>query len=280
MKNIEFYIIPTNDIWIRDYGPTFVISDRHLAAVKWRFNGYAGRLAYDLDDAAGAKIAEALGIPVTPAPLVLEGGNIDSDGAGSIMLCKSAILDQERNPDLTRQEAEAILKRCLGAKRVIWLSGLVTKDIEATGWADDTDTHVDTISRCTALNRVVAPWTDNRKDPLYGLLQKTHRELRKKGLEVVRLPVVSGGFYSTSHIGAGGGINTGKVRRTDASYANFAIGNGIVVVPAYGRLEDETAKAILREQFPDRVVISLFAGHLAENGGEFHCNTREEPEVL
>lgn len=282
LKNIEFYIIPTNDIWIRDYGPTFLINNGCLEAVKWQFNGYGKRFPHDfnLDDVAGAKIAESIEIPFVAVPLVLEGDNIDSDGAGTIMLCQSAVIDSERNPGLTRREATRILKRCLGARRIIWLSGLATKDIEATGWSDDTDTHVDTISRRTTPNRVVASWTDDRSEPAYKLLQKTHRELEKKGLEIVKLPVVKGGFYSISSIGAGGGISTGKIVRTDASYTNFVICNSIVVVPAYGRPEDEIARAILREQFPGRDVISLFAGHLAENGGEFHCNTKEEPKVI
>lgn len=278
-RNIEFFVVSTNDIWIRDYGPTFVEHNGGLAAVKRRFNGYGRRFEYDLDDAAGARIPEMLGVSVIETAIVLEGGNLETNGAGTIMLCKSAILNPNRNPEVSQGEAESVLERCLGAKRFIWLTGLVTENVEETGWSDDTDTHVDTIVRFTAENRVVAVWTDDKNDPLYELLQATHRELKEEELEVVNLPVVKGGFYSTSKIGVGGGISGGKVQRTDASYANFLICNGVVVVPVYGRPEDEIAKAILREQFPDRKVVGLFAGSLAENGGEFHCITQQEPEV-
>lgn len=276
-KNVEFYIIDTNDIWIRDYGPTFIDCNGHLQGVKWEFNGYGNRYDFDLDDIAGAKMAEMLEVPIIRVSLVLEGGNIESNGAGTIMLCKSAVLNPSRNPGLTQEDAESILSHYLGAKRIIWLSGLVTENVEKTGYADDTDTHVDTVARFVSENRVVASWTADKHDPAYKLLQKTYQELKEAGLEIIKLPTVKDGYYSTSSIGAGGGIAGGVATRTDASYANFVITNDKVIVPVYGRKEDDAAKEILRDQFPGREVIGLFAGMPAENGGEIHCLTQQEP---
>ncbi len=285
LDNVEFYIIPTNDIWIRDYGPTFVFRKRNLcdelSAQNWAFNGHGGRFSHELDRFAGGKIADAINVPLSQTWEVLEGGNIESNGAGTIMLTKSAVLNPNRNPGKSQEWLEFILEHTLGAKHIIWLSGLITEDAEKIGWSDDTDTHIDTIARFVSENRVVAPFTYDRNDPAYNLLQTTHRELIEAGLEVVRLPTVKVGFYPVTDIGAGGGINRGKdAMRTDASYANFVITNDRVIVPVYGEKEDRIAKEILREQFPGREVIGVFAGLLAENGGEFHCITQQEPVII
>ncbi|MBI4778979.1 agmatine deiminase family protein [Candidatus Falkowbacteria bacterium] len=284
-KNISFILTMTDDVWVRDYGPTFVIDNSQLKVIKWNFNGYGGRYEFLYDNHAGNVIAKkALSehekMNISYPGIVLEGGNIETNGQGIIMLCKSAVLNPGRNPGITQKYAESLLKEYLGALRIIWLTGMVTENVEKTGWSDDTDTHVDTIVRFVDLNRVVAVWTDDKSDPAYELFQNAYYELKNQGLDVVKLPTVKAGFYSHSNIGASGSIAANnQALRTDASYANFVITNDKIIVPVYGKREDDIAKGILREQFPCREVVGLFAGHLAENGGEFHCLTQQEPAV-
>jgi len=279
--NIFFNIIFTNDIWIRDFGPTFVTKGREIRAIKWGFNGYGERFKYNYDNAAGESVAKQITnkANIDYPPIILEGGNIETNGQGTIMLTESAVLNPSRNPGISRKQIESVLKEYLGATRIIWLSGMVTEDVKKTGWSDDTDSHVDTIARFTAKNTVVAPSTTDKSDPAYQLLKTTHRELKEAGLEIVNLPTIKTGFYSLTNIGEGGGINSGKILRTDASYANFVITNDKIIVPTYGEKEDDEAKEVLREQFPGREIVGVFAGFLAENGGEFHCITQQQPTL-
>ncbi|MFH1236503.1 MAG: agmatine deiminase family protein [Parcubacteria group bacterium] len=279
--NIFFHIIFTNDIWIRDFGPTFVTQGSEIRAVKWGFNGYGERFKYNYAKSAAKSVAIKVAhqANIDYPPIVLEGGNIETNGEGTIMLTESAVFNPSRNPDTSREQIEAFLKEYLGATRIIWLSGMVTEDVEKTGWSDDTDSHVDTIARFTGKNTVVAPWTTDKSDPAYQLLKNTHRELMEAGLEVINLPTIKVGFYSLTNIGEGGGVNSGKMLRTDASYANYVITNDKVIVPTYGEKEDDEAKEILREQFPGREIVGLFGGLLAENGGEFHCITQQQPAL-
>lgn len=280
-KNIFFNIVFTNDIWVRDFGPTFVTKGREIRAVKWGFNGYGERYKYNYANEAGKSVALEVAnkINVDYPPIILEGGNIETNGQGTIMLTESAVLSPSRNTGISKKQIEAFLKEYLGATRIIWLSGMVTEDVEKTGWSDDTDSHVDTIARFTGKNTVVAPWTTDKSDPAYQLLKNTHRELREAGLEVINLPTIKVGFYSLTNIGEGGGVNSGKTLRTDASYANFVITNDKIIVPTYGEKEDDEAKEVLREQFSGREIVGVFAGLLAENGGEFHCITQQQPAV-
>jgi len=282
--NVDFHIIPTNDIWCRDNGPTFVVDDKNrLAAVSWVFTGWGGRYDHEMDNQVPGRIARELGIPCFQNDLVIEGGNIESNGKGTIMLTRSAVINDNRNPGMTERDVEGCLRRYLGATNFVWLTGMKTEDVETTGWSDDTDTHIDTVARFVDDHTVVASLPDE-DDPQYRMLQTHLAEFKEQKLEngaaidVVTLPMPKSGYYSTSQIGGGGNImEVSHALPTDASYTNFLIANGLVLVPTYGNINDDRAIAILREVFPQSEVIGVFAGMVAENGGEFHCISQQQP---
>lgn len=275
LENIQFYTIPTNDVWIRDYGPMTVLENGRPILLNANFNGYGNRVKYRLSDQVPSRISDLLRIQREDIPITMEWGNVESNGNGKIMLCRSAVLNPNRNRH-SEAETEVILKRYTGASEIIWLSGQKTTDEQATGWVDWTDTHVDTICRFVSENMVVMPWTKEIDDPVYPLLSRTKEELKERGLTVVELPVAR--FYSLTSIGD---VSLARKNddsiRTDSSYCNFVITNGSVIVPAFGVKEDNEAVAILRELFPGRKIERVFAGFIAENGGEFHCITMQEP---
>jgi len=284
--NIEIHIIQTNDVWARDNGPTFIVDQEgRLAVAKWKFNGWGTRYPFDLDNMVPLKIAEILGIPVFFTGLVGEGGNIEVNGRGTVMAAKSAILNDNRNPGVSQEEVEEIFKIYLGAKNIIWLPGMRTDNFDQMGWSDDTDTHIDTIARFVNPTTIVYSWTEDKSDPVYPMLKRNLEALQRAILEtgeppeLVALAMPKDGYYSTSQIGDGGNITkVGKSVRTDASYTNFLIANGAVLVPVYGNINDDQAVETLTELFQDRKVIRVNSGVIAENGGEIHCVTQQMPE--
>ena len=287
LDNIEFHIILTDDVWVRDNGPTFVVGEEgELAAVNWRFNGWGGRFKdYQLDNAVPPQIAERLRIPLFSVNLVTEGGNIEVNGQGTLMTTHSAVLNDNRNPGITQGEVEEIFKKYLGVKNFIWLTGMSTERPEEIGWSDDTDTHIDTVARFINPSTIVYSWTNDESDPMYPLLKKNMEELKEAVLEsgrhpeLIPLPIPKNGYYSTSQIGEGGIITKiDRAVRTDASYTNFLIANEVVLMPVYGNINDGKAFEVLVESFPDKKVLKVNSGVISENGGEIHCVTQQQPE--
>ena len=282
-KNISFHIIPTNDVWSRDNGPTFVINKKgEIAIVNWKFNGWGNRYRYNLDNLVPERISKELNIPIFHAPLTLEGGAIDVNGKGILMATRSALINSNRNPGMTQKEIEEILKRYLGIEHFIWLTGMKTESL-TIGWADDTDTHIDTVARFVNDNTVLYAWAE-KTDPRYPLLKKCYEELKNatkeldEPLNLIPLPLPKNGVYSTSRIGEGGGImKSAKPLVTDASYTNFYIANDIVLVPVFGNINDEHALEIISQQFPHRKIIGINCVSLIENGGSIHCVTQQQP---
>ena len=285
LDNIEFHIIPTNDVWARDNGPTFIVGENgELAIVNWQFNGWGGRYECDLDDQVSAQIAKNLGIRLFRMNLVAEGGNIEVNGKGTLMLTRSAVLNDNRNTGVNEKELEVIFKTYLGVKNIIWLPGLKMGSPEEMGWSDDTDTHIDTIARFVNDNTIVYSWTEDSLDPMYEMLKRNLEVLKASVLEtgkhpdLVSLPIPKDGYYSTSQIGEGGDITRfGHAIRTDASYTNFLISNDVVLVPAYGNVNDNRAIDILTELFVGKKVLRVSSGAISENGGEIHCVTQQQP---
>ncbi len=164
LKNVDFYIIPTNDVWARDNGPIFVINnDRETAITDWVFNGWGNRFPYDLDDKVPAAIGKHLDVPVFRAPMVLEAGAVEVNGKGTFLATRTSIIDSYRNPGMSQEEIETVLGQYLGVHHFIWLTGAGRGECDQ--WGDETDSHIDIVARFTNESTVLYNWTKNSSDP-------------------------------------------------------------------------------------------------------------------
>lgn len=265
VKNIELLTIPTVDVWMRDYGPTFITRashDRPLACNDWIFNGWGGKYpAYEEDDRVARALAPLLGIPVFDHDIVLEGGSIEVNGAGTCLTTEQCLLNQNRNPHLNRTQLEERLTAALGVRHFIWLGdGIV---------GDDTDGHIDDIARFVDPTTVVCVVEANPKDENYRPLQQNLERLQSardqdgRKLTIVRLPCPAPVAYEDA--------------RLPASYANFYIANEVVLVPVFADANDGPALGILQELFPNRQVIGLRCNEVVGGLGAIHCVTQQEP---
>ena len=286
LENVNFHIIPNDDIWIRDNGPIFIKNreKKSIAITDWEFNGWGDRYEHDLDNLVPKKIAEVMNIPCISIPVVLEGGGIEVNGKGTLIATKTSIINDNRNPGYSQGQIEEAIMNNLGVSNIIWLSGMNTSDLRI-GWSDDTDTHIDLAARFVNEETVLYPFSD-ADEPRYSMFCRHFEELKEartetgKKLNLIPLPVPNGGVYSTSKIGAGGGIQTvEKPNYTNASYTNFYIGNKKVLVPVFGNKNDAVALKIIGDCFPSRDVVGINCVSLVENGGMFHCVTQQEPAL-
>jgi agmatine deiminase len=267
MENITLLRIPTVDVWIRDYGPTFVTKDSEeapLAFNDWRFNGWGGKYeAYERDDSVAKEIAAFLGVPVFTHPVILEGGSIDVNGAGLCLTTEQCLLNKNRNPNMSQSEIEQFLQDALGLDQVIWLGHGIA--------GDDTDGHVDDIARFVGSNTVVCVRETDACDENYRALEDNYERLvsarDKSGakLTIVTLPSPAPVRYEET--------------RLPASYANFYIANEVVLAPVFGDVADATALGILQELFPGRKVLGLHCADLVAGLGAIHCVTQQEPRA-
>ena len=267
LANVTLLRIPTIDVWMRDYGPTFVTRNSHdapLALNDWIFNGWGGKYqTYQEDERVARAIAERLNVPVFDHEIILEGGSIEVNGAGACLTTEQCLLNRNRNPHLSRQEIEQYLKSSLGVSQVIWLGdGIV---------GDDTDGHIDDIARFVNPTTVVCIVETNSRDDNYRLLQENYERLQcakdpfGRSLELVRLPCPSA-------------VNFENIR-LPASYANFYIANEVVLAPVFDDPNDKQAMGILQELFPARKVIGLRCNEVVAGLGAIHCVTQQEPAV-
>ncbi|GIW45667.1 MAG: agmatine deiminase [Candidatus Binatia bacterium] len=264
LQRVRFFHIPTNDAWIRDHGPTFVVHrrEKRTAIVDWDYNAWGGKYPpWDLDDAVPGRIAEALHLPLARPGMVLEGGSIDVNGCGSLLTTEACLLNPNRNPELTRDEIERRLRDFLGVRHILWLGdGIV---------GDDTDGHVDDLARFVSPHQVVAVWTEDRSAPDYPALADNMQRLQRmrdqdgRPLHVIPLPLPDPVFFEGQQL--------------PASYANFYIANAAVLVPTFGVPQDRYALATLQELFPDRRVIGIGCRELIWGLGAIHCVTQQQP---
>ena len=263
--NVHFHHIPTNEPWCRDHGPTFVVPDsKHenppagIAVVDWDYNAYGGKFRpFDRDDAVPQRIAEILGLTCFRPGMVLEGGSIDVNGMGAVLVTESCLLHPNRNPQLTRAQIEQSLRDYLDVTDVLWLGrGLV---------GDDTDGHVDDLARFVSPTSVVTVVEDDPHDANYAALQDNRQRLQamEPVKHIVELPMP--------------GAVTWRGDRQPASYANFYIANGVVLVPTFQQAHDTQALEILQELFPTREVVGLDSRAVICGGGSFHCLTQQQP---
>ena len=283
----EVLKIPTDDAWARDVGPTFITDGKDVKGINWKFNAWGGDydglyLDYENDDAAAVKICEALGREVCYAgDFVLEGGSIHSDGDGTVLVTESCLLSPGRNPHMTKSEIEEKLCAMLGATKVIWLPRGI--------YNDETNEHVDNVCAFVKPGEVVLAWTDNENDPQYEMsmadLKVLENETDAKGRKFVvhKLPIPAEPVCITEEDLAGYVFVPGEdVReageRLAASYVNFYICNGAVLVPQFGDVNDRTAIEILSGCFPDREIIGIPALPIIKGGGNIHCITQQVPQ--
>ena len=266
VARVFFHHLPTNDAWCRDHGPIFIQRDRgssrDQAIVDWGFNAWGGKYPpFDLDDVVPTRIGRELGLPVFAPGIVMEGGSLDVNGRGTLLTTESCLLNPNRNPELTGDEIERYLRDYLGVRRILWLGdGIV---------GDDTDGHVDDLTRFTDPRTVVTVVEDDPADPNYGPLRDNLARLRSmrdqdgEPFRIETLPMPR----PLEHEG----------QRLPASYANFYIANGVVLLPTYDPERDESARLTLQELFPGRRVVGIDCTDLVWGLGAFHCVSQQWP---
>jgi agmatine deiminase len=268
--NIRFHRWATDRVWTRDSGCTFVERGAGLQAIHWRFTAWAKYPNYKHDQKIGGLMAKAAGADaIQPVfgktRVVLEGGSIDTNGLGTLLTTEECLLSkvQQRNPKMGRKDYEKVFADYLGISNVIWMGNGVT--------GDDTHGHVDDITRFVAPDTVVTVVESDPKDPNYEPLRDNIRRLRAatdqdgKSLAIIELPMPAPVIF--------------EGRRLPASYGNFYIGNGVVLVPVFNDPNDRVALDILADVFPDRDIVGIYSGDLIWGFGAMHCMTQQEPVV-
>jgi len=266
LSNIEFYFHPTNDAWCRDHGPAFLLNadGTQKAVVDWGYNAWGGKYPpFDLDDVIPTKIAEHFNLPLYTPDIVMEGGSVEFNGAGTILTTTACLLNENRNPHLNKEQIESYLRSFYGAEQILWLGdGIV---------GDDTDGHIDDITRFVNENTVLTVVESNPLDENYLLLQenlealKEMRLLNGEPLNIIELPMPSPVIHEDT--------------RLPASYANFYIANKSVVVPTFRDVNDPIALDIIQKAFPDRKVVGIDSTDIIWGLGSFHCLSQQEPAI-
>jgi len=276
LDRVRFHHFPAYEPWCRDHGPIFLVRGNELniprsafpvprsdrAIVDWGYNAWGGKYPpFDLDDAIPQHVAKLRGLPLFSPGIVMEGGSIEVNGCGTLLTTESCLLNPNRNPHLSKSEIEKYLCDYLGVTNVLWLGdGIV---------GDDTDGHIDDLSRFVNPTTVVTLVEDDSSDANYKLLQenlkrlRTMRDEKNRPLRIVELPMC--------------GVIEHEGQRLPGSYANFYIANKIVLVPTYRHKNDAKALAILQKEFPDRRVIGIDSMELIWGLGSFHCISQQEP---
>ncbi|HEY2760076.1 MAG TPA: agmatine deiminase family protein [Pirellulales bacterium] len=264
IPNVTLHDIPTNDAWTRDHGPTFLVGPPGSppALVDWGYNAWGGKYPpFDLDDAVPECVAACTGRLIFKPGIILEGGAIDSNGAGTILTTEQCLLNPNRNPDLCCNDMQRYVADYLGAKKMLWLG----EGIEG----DDTDGHIDELARFVGPQTVVAALEDNPDDVNYRPLRENFDRLQRftdqddQPLNVIALPMPQPIEY--------------EGQRLPASYCNFYMANGVAIVPQFDDPADARVLGILGRQLPGRKIVGLPARDLVWGLGAFHCITQQEP---
>jgi agmatine deiminase len=266
LERVRFHHFPAYEPWCRDHGPIFLVRDsggnRDRGIVDWGYNAWGGKYPpYDLDDAIPEWVSRLRNLPLFSPKMVLEGGSIDVNGAGSLLTTEACLLNPNRNPNLNKAQIERLLVDYLGVSNVLWLGeGIV---------GDDTDGHIDDISRFIDKRTIVTAVEEDPADENHKILQdnlsrlKLLRNESGEPFRIVELPMP--GFIEH------------KGQRLPASYANFYIANGIVLVPTYRQPNDDRAIEVLQREMPMHKVIGIDSTELIWGLGSFHCITQQEP---
>jgi agmatine deiminase len=243
------------DVWLRDTGPICVSSGQTRALVDFGFNGWGGKYLMAGDEDVGARLAAQTDLPLHKVAMIFEGGAIDTDGTGLFVTTEQCLLNPNRNPDLDRGKIETLLAGSLGLSDMLWLGdGLLN---------DHTDGHVDNLARFVAPGVLAVPEATTADDPNAALYADAKARALAHGLEVASIP--SPGLVAVDGVAV------------PASYMNFLPGNVAVVVPVYGRPNDQAALDALRPFFPGRAIVGLRSDAILAGGGSFHCISQQMP---
>lgn len=266
-KQIQLHIQPTNDAWCRDHGPAILINrnSSERLVVDWGYNAWGGKYPpFDSDNESPSRVAEILNLPKVTPGIIMEGGSVDFNGAGTVLTSRSCLLNPNRNPQLGQQDIEDYLCSYYGVQQVLWVSdGIV---------GDDTDGHIDDTVRFVNQDTVIAMVEPNPADENHAILAQNLAELKEmrllngKPLNIVEIPMPSAVVIDEF--------------RAPGSYANFYICNAAVIVPIFDCAQDEFALKTIAQFFTDRPVIGLSAKKIIWGQGSFHCLTQQEPAAI
>ena len=263
MDQVSLYDIPTNDSWIRDYGPNFLVREKEVAINDWDFDSWGRKYKWELDDLVGGIIAEQLDYLKFKPGIVLEGGAIEVNGRGTCLTTDSCILNPNRNGGIRRERMEEFLKNYLATSKIIWLSG----DLEG----DDTDGHIDNLARFVNPTTIVCSLEENERDVNYLGLKHNYERLQaakdQDGNPFHIIPLPMPGYVGT------------EKERLPASYANFYITNHAVLVPIYDHPNDRKAQDLIAPLFPGRAIIPIPCKTLIWGLGGIHCLTQQQPAL-
>ncbi len=268
LEAVEFFEHPSDDVWCRDHGPAFLIrrdaeEEKKKIVVDWEFNAWGNKYAFKNDNAIAGLIARHYRFPLFRPGIVMEGGSVELNGNGTLLTTRSCLLDKNRNPHLGQHKIEWYLEEFYGVNRVLWLDGSIA--------GDDTNGHIDNITRFVSENKVVTMVEPDRGDVNHDPLKRNLNMLKTLRMpdgrppEIVEIPMPDPVFYNN--------------RRLPASYANFYIANNAVIVPVFNCRNDEIALNILSLLFPGRKIEPIESNALVWGFGSFHCLTQQEPAV-
>ena len=263
-EQVYFHHFQAYEPWVRDHGPLFVVNETSRAVTNWDYNAWGGKYPpYDLDDQIPNQIAKFRSLERFDPEMILEGGSIDVNGSGALLATESCLLNPNRNPDLSKREIEQRLRDYLGATNILWLeAGIV---------GDDTDGHVDDLARFVDPHTIMVAVEEDSSDENYDVLKENLKRLQSmkdqdgNPFTIIKLPMPSPVMH--------------EEERLPASYANFYLTNGSVLVPTYHDANDVKAIAILGELFPNREIVGIDSTDLAWGLGSFHCLTMQEPQI-
>ncbi len=267
LRRVHLHQIPTNECWCRDHGPAFVVRRRRgrtqAAIVDWNFNAWGGKYPpWDADDDVPTRIAEEWRLPVSCPGVVMEGGAVEFNGAGTVLTTRSCLLNKNRNPGLSKTDVERYLCDYYGQSKVLWLDDGIA--------GDDTDGHIDDLARFVDPRTIVMGLEADPRDENYKVLHENRRRVSRlrdqddRPFDVIEIPMPR----AVVHDG----------QRLPATYVNFLFINGALLVPTFrDRTNDARALGILQRALPDRQVIGIDCTELVWGLGTIHCLTQQIP---
>lgn len=269
LSRIEFHVQPINDVWARDCGPIFVSRERggaeEYAITDWEYNAWGGKYPpFEDDNRIPKYFASKYGLKRFEPGMVLEGGSIETNGQGVLLTTESVLLNPNRNPGMSKEEIERSLKNYLGMEKVIWLK----EGLEG----DDTDGHIDDLARFVSEDTIVTMISEDEDDINYGTLRENLEllleatDVNGNDFVIETLPIPNTKIEGTTVDGS---------EFVPASYANFYVANGVVLVPTYDERYDEKALTLFRNYFPEREVVGIPCSDLVWGQGAIHCVTQQ-----